>query len=58
MVMPRVRRKPGRPRGSRSVNRGGYALRTLKVKEKYGDDAFGRWGKRRWRRPASFFDFG
>ena len=48
MVMPiKQKRKPGRPRGSPSINRTGYAKRTIEMKRKYGDDVFRRFGKRR-----------
>ncbi len=35
----------GRPRGSKSKKRDGYARRTANLKEKYGDSVFRKWGK-------------
>jgi len=35
----------GRPKGSKSKTKEGYAKRTRKIKRKYGANAFKKWGK-------------
>lgn len=34
-----------RPKGSKSINRSGYAGRTKRMRKKYGKDCYHKWGK-------------
>jgi len=34
-----------RPKGSKSKVKTGYARRTKEIKERYGEDAYRKWGK-------------
>lgn len=35
-----------RPKGSKSINKDGYSRRTANIREKFGADAYRRWGKK------------